>query len=324
MAKPRGQIEFRHLRYFIAAAEHGSFRKAGAALGVQESSISRRIRDLEDRLGASLFHRHNGGVCLTFAGRRFLQRARQIVRNLGDGATDIAAVARAESGCVRIGIYSSIASGFLAELLHAYGVRHGKVRIELVDGNPDEHVAAIRQFRLDVAFLTGERDWPGCERTPLWSERIFVVLPDQHPLAAREELTWRELAEEPFIVSEAAPGQEIHDHLVRELAALGQHPEIQVQAVGRDNLLPLVAIGRGLTLVSEAMTVAMLPGITYRPIAGELLPFSAVWSTTNDNPASRRLLAMARAAAANVTRTRPQAWWIASSDEPSQSRDPWR
>ena len=64
-------IELRHLRYFIAAAEHGSFRKAGAAVGVQESAISRRIRDLEDQLGASLFNRYNGGVHLTFAGERF-------------------------------------------------------------------------------------------------------------------------------------------------------------------------------------------------------------------------------------------------------------
>lgn len=304
-AKPGGQIEFRHLRYFVASAEHGSFRKAGAAIGVQESAISRRVRDLEDRLGASLFHRHNAGVCLTFAGRQFLRRARQIIRNLGEGANDIAAAGRAENGCVRIGIYSSIASGFLAELLHSYGRRHGDVRIELVDGNPDEHVAAIRQFRLDVAFLTGDRDWPACDRAHLWCERVFVVLPDQHPLAARAELTWPDLAEEPFIVSEAAPGQEIHDHLVRELAALGRHPEIQVQSVGRDNLLPLVAIGRGLTLVSEAMTVALLPGITYRPITDEILPFSAVWSPINDNPAFRRFLSMAKVASTKSAKITP-------------------
>lgn len=294
-------IEFRHLRYFIAAAEHGSFRKAAPAVGVQESAISRGIRDLEDRLGASLFHRHSGGVHLTFAGQRFLQRARQIVRNLGESAHDIAAAGRAENGCVRIGIYSSLASGFLADLLHSYGARHGKVRIELVDGNPDEHIAAIRKLDIDVAFLTGARDWPACDRASLWTERVFVVLPDRHPLAAQPELTWLDLVDEPFIVSEAAPGQEIHDHLVRELAALGRHPEIQVQSVGRDNLLPLVAMGRGLTLVSEAMTVAALPGITYRPITGELLPFSAVWSPINDNPALRRLLAMAKAAAEPAT-----------------------
>lgn len=84
---------------------------------------------------------------------------------------------------------------------------------------------------------------------------------------------------------------------MRELAALGRHPEIQVQSVGRDNLLPLVAMSRGLTLVSEAMIVALLPGITYRPIAGELIPFSVVWSPNNDNPAFRRMLSMAKAKA---------------------------
>ena len=287
-------IELRHLRYFIAAAEHGSFRKAGAAIGIQESAISRRVRDLEDSLGAALFHRHSRGVSLTYAGTRLLQRARLIIRNIGDCACDIADVGRGEEGRIRIGIYSSIASGFLAELVRTFSDRHSKVCLELIDGNPAEHVAAIRRFRLDVAFLTGTREWPDCERQFLWSERVFVALPVHHPLTAQEELKWQDLTEESFIVSEAAPGQEIHDHLVRCLADLGRHPEIHMQSVGRDNLLPLVAIGRRLTLVSEAMTAAHIPGVAYRPIADEVLPFSAVWSARNDNPAFRRLLSLAR------------------------------
>ena len=293
--KHRDTIELRHLRYFVAAAEHGSFRKAGASLGVQQSAISRQIHDLEDRLGAALFHRHSSGVRLTFAGQRYLPCVRQILRSLKEGAQDIASVGRSENGMLRIGIYSSIASGFLAELLRTYGCRHGDIRIELVDGNPSEHIAAIRQLRIDVAFVTGTRDWPDCERTHLWSERVYVVLPDHHALVARKELKWQDLIEEPFVVSETAPGQEIHDHLIRELADLGQHPDVQVQSVGRDNLLSLVAMGRGLTLVSEAMTVARFPGIAYRPICNEVLPFSAIWSRENDNPAFRRLLSLAKA-----------------------------
>lgn len=68
-------IELCDLRYFLVAADHGSFRKAGAALGIQESSICQRIRDLEDQLGASLFHRYRGGVSLTVAGEQFRTRA---------------------------------------------------------------------------------------------------------------------------------------------------------------------------------------------------------------------------------------------------------
>ena len=106
-------MNFRHLRYFIAASEHGSFRKASAALGVQESTISRRVRDMEDGLGSALFHRHSGGVCLTVAGQRLLSRARKVLRYVNEGAEIVDAVGRAKEGHLRIGIFSSLASGFL-------------------------------------------------------------------------------------------------------------------------------------------------------------------------------------------------------------------
>ena len=69
-AERHSRIKLHHLRYFVTAAEYGSFRQAGRALGLQESTISRRIRDLEDQLGASLFHRHARGVSLTVAGQK--------------------------------------------------------------------------------------------------------------------------------------------------------------------------------------------------------------------------------------------------------------
>ncbi|WP_218578582.1 LysR family transcriptional regulator [Vineibacter terrae] len=317
-------IELRHLRYFIAAADHGSFRKAGADIGVQESAISRRIRDLEDALGASLFQRHSGGVLLTHAGQRFLCRARAALQQIHHGAKDVAAIGRSEDGRVKVGIFSSLASGFLADLLRAYDRDHAGVMVDLVDGNPPEHVAAVRQLQLDVAFITGTSQWPGCETENLWFERVFVVLPIDHPLTAKSRLDWQDLAHETFIVSEAAPGQEIRDYLVQRLAALGHHPDIQLQFVGRDNMLSLVAVGRGLTLTSEATTVARFPGIVYRPVADEILPFSAVWSPRNDNPACRRLLSLARSMSRSAAATIIQATAvILLTSSPLQIPDPW-
>lgn len=290
-------IELRHLRYFVATAEHGSFRRAGAVLGLDHSAVSRRIRDLEDHLGASLFNRHSGGVCLTLAGERFLRRARRALRSIDDGAQDVAAIGRSEAGRIRIGIFSSLASGYLTDVLRTYTERHTGVSIEFIDGDPAEHVAAVRQVRIDVAFVTGIAERPGCETAHLWSERVYAVLPEDHVLVTRSELDWPDLLDERFIVSDIAPGPEIQNYLVQRLADLGRHPEIELQAVGRDNLLPLVALGRGLTLTSEAATAAYFPGIVYRPICGESLPFCAVWSPVNDNPSMRRLLSLARSMA---------------------------
>lgn len=290
----KSMIRLRQLRYFLAAADHGSFRKAAIALAINESSVSRQIRDLEDELGASLFQRHAGGVRLTVAGQEFLRSARHALRQIDIGVTKVAAVGRADQGLLKVGIFSSLASGFLFNLLQGFGKHHPTVQIDLIDGNPSEHVAAVRKLELDIAFITGTAPWDGCETEHLWHERVFVVLPADHPLAAKAELGWPDLTGERFIVSDVAPGQEIHDYLVAHLADLGRHPDIQSQQVGRDNILSLVAVGRGLTLTSEATTVAQFPGITYRQLAGEVLPFSMVWSTRNDNPACRRLLSMAR------------------------------
>lgn len=284
----------RHIRYVVAAAEHGSFRQAAAALGIQESAVSRRIRDLEERMGTILFIRSPGGVKLTNAGKQFVGRGRKALSEIGMAKAEVSAIRRGEGGHVRIGIFSSLASGFLSDLVQAFGERHAAIKLTFMDGNPAEHLAAIRQHQLDIAFITGTGEWPGCVSQQLWSERIFAVLPSDHLCAGNPTVHFEELAHEAFIVSEAAPGEEIHDYLVQRLASLGRHPEIHQHGVGRDNLMRLVALGRGLTVTSEATTAALFPGVVFRPIEDEVLPFCGVWSASNENPALAGLLDLAR------------------------------
>lgn len=230
---------------------------------------------------------------------RFLQPARRALQQLGDGSRVVEAIGRGETGYLRIGVFSSLATGFLADLMRTFRVRRRRVRIDFVDGDPEDHLAAIRQTHLDVAFLPGMFDCAGCETTLLWFERVFLAMPAGHPLYNRDQIRWTDLVGSRFIVNDVAPGGEIQDYLTQRLADLGQHPDIHQQYVGRDNLLTLVAQGLGLTVTSEATTAVSFPGVVYRPIAGEELPFCAVWSRQNDNPAFRRLLSAARSAAAH-------------------------
>ncbi|XHC00755.1 LysR substrate-binding domain-containing protein [Nitratireductor sp. ac15] len=284
----------RHLRYFIAAAERGSFRRAAKMLEIQESAISRRIRDLEDELGAALFIRHYSGVHLTQAGQRFLVRARKAITQIGHAAMEVGSFGRGEAGTVRIGIFSSLASGFLADLLRAYAAANPTIRPDLIEGGPCGHIAAIQRHHLDVAFLTGEPIADGCDLAHLWNERVFVALPNDDGLSRKSEISWTDLRDRHFIVSETDPGPEIHDYLVKHLADLGHRPNVERSRVGRENLMNLVSMGQGLTLTSEATIAARFPGVVYRPLSGEILPFCAIWSPQNDNPALRRLLSLAR------------------------------
>jgi len=293
-------IDLRHLRYFIKAAEHGSFRKAAFVLNIQESSISRRIRDLEDQLGASLFNRRSSGVALTLAGQRFLCRARMALRQIDNGAKDVASIGRIEDGLLKIGVISSLASGFLLDMFNVFERTYAGISIDFVDGGSVDHLISVQQSQLDVAFVAGAVEWPECRAICLWSERIFAVLPREHRLARRVELKWSDLVDEKFIVSSAAPGPEVRDLIMRRLTQGEHYPSIRSQQVGRDNLLSLVAVGHGLTLIGEAATGLQFPGVAYCIISGECLPISIVWSTRNDNPACFRLLSLARTMARSL------------------------
>lgn len=290
----RTEVELRHLRYVIAASEHGSFRRAALAMKVQESAVSRRIRDLEDEIGSALFNRHSSGVTLTYAGEQFVRRVRLAIGQIYRAKQDVRAIGRVENGLVSIGILSSMASGFIADLVDAYGADHPDVRLDFIEGGPMDHIPAVRRHHLDIAFLTGAPDAEECETAHLWNERIYVAIPTNDELMERETIDWTDLRDRDFIVSEAPPGPQVHDYIVKHLGELGYSPSIRQQAVYRDTLMQIVAKGQGVTLTNEATIATQFAGIAYRPLANEILPFRAIWSPTNDNPAFRRFLSMAR------------------------------
>ncbi len=314
------KFELRHLRYVLAAAEQRSFRGAARSLCVEPSTISRRIRDLEDSIGAALFNRGHAGITLTHAGERFIRRARKALNQLAHATLDVGAIGQGQQGLVRIGLMSSMASGFIAELVDAYAADHAQVRIDYIEGDASEHIPAIQQHRLDVAFLTGRPAAEGCDVSHLWNERVYVVMSTRHELVGREQISWGDLRNQEFSISEAQSGSDIQDYLVKHLAEPGHSPAVKKHAVYRDTLMQIVAKGTALTLTSEATTAAQFPGVVYRPLAGELLPFCAIWSPKNDNPAFRRLLSLAKVMSKrsgdfpNGTQNR--------SDEASQILDP--
>jgi DNA-binding transcriptional LysR family regulator len=275
-------------------------------MGVRESAISRRIRDLEDEIGTALFNRDPGGVCLTQAGQRFVRRARCAVEQVERAEKDVGAIGRGEEGEIRIGIYSSLASGFLAELIQLYDPQHTGVRLKFIEGGPCDHLPAVRQHQLDVAFITGTAAPDGCDFAHLWNERVYVVMSDKDRLTEMKEISWYILRDRHFVISEAQPGPEIYDYLFDHFfSRFGCRPSVQQQSVHRDTLMQIVAGGRELTLTSEATTGTQFPGVAYRPLTGEVISFSAIWSPTNDNPALRRFLSLARVLSKRVLSREP-------------------
>ncbi|SRR6266436_2346155 len=154
----------------------------------------------------------------------------------------------------------------------------------------------VRKSELDVAFVLGTPDLPGCEVTRFWAEYIYVAIPQGHMLCNRDEVTWKSLRDEKVILCRSELGCALHDHLIERLAQFGSRPRVERLDVGREILMHLVALGLGVSLTTEATVATQFPEVVFRPVAGDAatIPFTAVSLPNNDNPACRRFMSLVR------------------------------
>jgi DNA-binding transcriptional LysR family regulator len=280
----------------VAVAEQLSFQRAADTLGVNRSSVSRRVRLVEQRLGLTLFKRSYAGVQPTAAGARFLATAREILSQL-DNALQTANSAHAVGARqVRIAILSSMGSGYLRDLIRQYGIEFPDVELQIVEGDPREQIAQLQRGELDVVFVVDGTDIEGCDVEPLWTERFFVALPERHALSKSRQVRWETLRNEHFIMRRCERGPHLCERVFRRLSAGGAQPKVRKLDVGREAIMHLVAIESHLSLTSESTTATRFPGVVFRPIADSdaTVQFSAVWSRSNANPAFHSFLTLAR------------------------------
>ncbi len=287
-------MELKDLTVFIAVADAAGFRRAAKQLGVRQSTVSKRVRAFEDELGVSLFERHHEGVRLTYAGATLLEDIRPLTHRLDSALRRARAGGRATTGKLSVGIVASISSGFVHRLLSEWRCQHPDVGLELTEAAPEQHLAAVRNRRLDTAVVTGVLDVLGCDVENMFSEPIYVVLSTKNELAIANVLGWPDIQKLDFIVSRDAPGPEIHDYIVKHIAELGRSPRLKIFSVSREALMSMVGLGFGATLASGAEAAVIYPDVSFVPLAAERLPFSLVWVPQNDNPALRRFLSLAR------------------------------
>ena len=214
--RPLG-LNLDQLQHAITAADYGSFRQAAEVLSIKQLTISRSIQLLEHSFGANLFERSSGGVRATPAGRHFLRVARSIVEQLDALAAVTRASGRGETGRLAIGFCTSLAAGNLRASLLDLLQKFPQIELATVERRRAHLMAALRNGVLDVLILTGGFSSQSTSRKSLWNERVLVVLPTEHPLAAREVIYWTDLRDETVILSYYDPGREIEDLLVRNL-----------------------------------------------------------------------------------------------------------
>jgi DNA-binding transcriptional LysR family regulator len=292
-------VDIRQLRYTIAAADYRSLRRAAEALRLKESTLSRCVRDLEAELNVVLFERSRAGVRPTAAGAAFIAGARRVVQEVDGTVRTAKAAGRGEAGRLRLGFYSSLSAGSLRATLLDYAQRFPAVEICTVEATRERLFDDLAIGALDVAIVTGDPTLAESKHAlALWSERILVALPEDHRLASQEVVNWADLKGQTFLIGEHDPGPDIHDLLIAYLATPGDRPKVMKHNVSQANIMALVGIGYGATLVSDACLGAHYAGVVYREArdsnGGCRIGYAAHWSDDNANPALKPFLKLLR------------------------------
>jgi DNA-binding transcriptional LysR family regulator len=291
-------INLQHLRYAVAAADHGSFRQASEELLIRQSTLSRCIRQLEEAIGVTVFDRSSGGVRATQAGRNFLWNARSILEQMDVLVTNAHGTGRGETGRMMIGFYISLSAGNLRATLVDFRQRFPQIELGTVERSRMRLITALRNGTIDVAIVSGDAPFLDNNAMPLWSERTLVALPKGHSLADRDTIYWTDLRSEIVLLSRYDPGRELEDLLVSKLVSPEERPKIERHDVSRGIIKSLVSLGFGVSLVTESDIGASFSGLIYRELRDGTGPsrigYSAHWRADNDNPALAGFLNLLR------------------------------
>ncbi|MDQ2936457.1 MAG: LysR family transcriptional regulator [Acidobacteriota bacterium] len=196
-------MEIRQLRAFIAIAELGTFTAGALRVHVTQAAISMQIRQLENELGAKLFIRAPRRVMLTEAGEQLLHRARQILRDHDAALDEIAELAGAERGRLRIGSASAmVTTDVLPKLLNEVRNQHARAEITVASGTSEALVEQILAGELDVAFVSLPVEARGINTERLIQDQLVAIASPRHALAKQRTVSAYTLAGEKLILGE--------------------------------------------------------------------------------------------------------------------------
>lgn len=261
-------LELRHLRYVMAVADEGSFRRAADRLHVSQPPLSRQVQQVESGLGVALFERSKSGARLTPAGQAFVVEAR---RTLAQVERTVAA-ARAAQPVERwsVGFTTVFDRSAFPAVMEAFERRHPQVRVSEHRKQSIQLVRDVERGIVDAAFIGLHTETRGLTAIKLREEPTVVALPASHRLASRRRLGLDDLAGEKLFWFERRLNPGYHDHCQAVFDRFGFKPRTQPEPEDHHVLLGLIAAGRGLALMSASLRQVRRQGVVFRSLKAEV------------------------------------------------------
>lgn len=265
------RLDLTDLRLFLKVIEAESITRGADRAHLALASASARIRGMEDRLGVALLERGPRGVRPTPAGRTLARHACTILDQYERLRGEIGEYAGGLRGTVRMLANTAAISGFLPEVLADYLLTNPGIDIDVSERPSREIVPVVAAGGTDLGIVADTADLAGLEIFPFRADCLVVVAPTDHPIAARERLSFADVVDCAFVG--LADGSALQQHLSAHAARAGRSMKLRVRVGDVDTVCRMVARGVGIGIVPAIAAARCAPSMAIGAV-----PLSDPWA----------------------------------------------
>jgi DNA-binding transcriptional LysR family regulator len=290
-----GEIELRHLRYFVAVAEDLHFGHAAKRLHISQPPLSQQIRQLEELVGHALFQRTSRTVKLTAVGAALLERTRRTLLRIEEDLDFVRRVGRGETGSLRVGFIGSGMLTRLPAILGEYRRLYPDVELRLREFYTSSLIEALRDGSVDVAFLRDGGPIEDLCVDSVLEESFVAVVPQHHRLAKHSSIRAAQLKDEPFVFYAKSAGGTAWERTMTLCREDGFEAKIVQEAPHWVTILSLVSAGLGVTIAPECIRKIAGDGTVCLPLAGShATQIELAYRKEENSPVMREFCRLAR------------------------------
>jgi len=249
-------LNFNQVRVFYHVAKNLSFTLAAKELFITQPAVTAQIKAFEDYSNLKLYKRRGRNIYLTEAGKTLYQYVRQIFEYETEIENVIEDLNELKRGVLRLGTSKAYARYFMPSLLSHFHSVYPDIKIFLDEGSSLDMIHSLLSFRNEVAIVAMAQDHPDVSFTPFRQEELLLILSPGHPLAGKNEVSFRDLANEPIIMKESGSGTR---KVINEIfARYNFSPNILMETSNTGFIKQLVQRGDGISFLVRESVIAEL------------------------------------------------------------------
>jgi|Cm827metagenome_2_1110796.scaffolds.fasta_scaffold16400_1 DNA-binding transcriptional LysR family regulator len=253
-------METEKCKALLKTIECGSFSAAAVELGYTPAGISYMVDCIEQELGVTLLSRNRSGVSLTSNGSQLLPTLQKLVSTENLLKQQSYELRNHFIGEIRIGVYSSIASQLMPQVIDVFHRNYPDVSIRMFEGTQEELENLLFTNQVEFCLCT-RPDQSSCQWIPLRKDPMIAALPPQHPLAKQSAIRPEQLTGEPLIM----PGNGRSPDSMEVLQKFSVKPNIKYSTIEHNSAFSLVEQGLGICITNELITQGRIKSAVLRP-----------------------------------------------------------